>query len=141
MPRGLPLDGGVSGAWLRCGTRTSARGSGSLYSAGLTWAASATVPSSPTIRYDKKSAPAWAGSWCPARTRGSSSGLSAGASGDECTDTFGECHEPARVKKSARAGYYRPSYGARGADGQLAEKWNNAGRQQLVLLAQHRDER
>jgi hypothetical protein len=45
------------------------------------------------------------------------------------------------VKKSARAGYYRPSYGARGADGQLPEKWNNAGRQQLVLLAQHRDER
>ena len=39
VPRGLPLDGGVSGAWLRCGTRTSASGSGSPYSAGFTWAA------------------------------------------------------------------------------------------------------
>ena len=39
VPRGLPLDGGVSGAWLRYGTRTSANGSGSPYSAGFTWAA------------------------------------------------------------------------------------------------------
>ena len=54
VPRGLPLDGGVSGAWLRCGTRTSASGSSSPYSAGLRWTATRNGPASPTIRYDKK---------------------------------------------------------------------------------------
>ena len=61
VPRGLPLDGGVSGAWLRCGTRTSASGSSSPYSAGLRWTATRNGPASPTIRYDKKISTAYMG--------------------------------------------------------------------------------